>query len=216
MPGRSYSSGAYRYGFNGKEKDKDLNSLTAYDYGFRIYNPGIGKFLSVDPLAGSYPWYTPYQFAGNGPIENIDLEGAEPEKATTIEFNRPKAPPIRIWIDENIRKEALSLAQSNGGGLDISGAKKENRAWVKRILSGGSKLFGTLGAVLTPMSDRGCGGCLTPRSYTPNQTPSTQPQPQPQLTPPDPRTVTPPDKEGEMGAHLYKTVENQKIPELGG
>jgi hypothetical protein len=51
--------------------------LTQYDYGFRIYNPSIGKFLSVDPLTGSYPWYTPYQFAGNTPIQAIDLDGAE-------------------------------------------------------------------------------------------------------------------------------------------
>lgn len=78
MPGRKYSAaGSYRYGFNGKEKDKDLNSLTVYDYGFRIYNPAIGRFLSVDPLFESYAYYTPYQFAGNSPIQNSDLDGAE-------------------------------------------------------------------------------------------------------------------------------------------
>lgn len=49
----------------------------SYDYGFRIYNPRIAKFLSVDPLTKSYPWYTPYQFAGNKPIWAIDLDGLE-------------------------------------------------------------------------------------------------------------------------------------------
>jgi hypothetical protein len=43
----------------------------------RIYNPGLGKFLSVDPLSRQYPWYTPYQFAGNKPIWCKDLDGAE-------------------------------------------------------------------------------------------------------------------------------------------
>ncbi len=78
MPGRS--GGDYRYGFNGKEKDKDreFGSLTHYDYGFRIYNPGVGRFLSVDPLVKDYPWYSPYQFAGNTPIWAVDLEGLEP------------------------------------------------------------------------------------------------------------------------------------------
>lgn len=33
--------------------------------------------LSVDPLTKSYPWYTPYQFAGNTPIQAIDLDGLE-------------------------------------------------------------------------------------------------------------------------------------------
>jgi hypothetical protein len=31
----------------------------------------------VDPLTASYPFYTPYQFAGNSPIYNIDLDGLE-------------------------------------------------------------------------------------------------------------------------------------------
>jgi RHS repeat-associated protein len=78
MPGRSFSSGSYRYGFNGKESDDEVSgSGNQYDYGFRIYNPRIGKFLSVDPLTGSYPWYTPYQFASNNPIVNIDIDGLE-------------------------------------------------------------------------------------------------------------------------------------------
>jgi len=48
-----------------------------YDYGFRIYNPSIAKFLSVDPLTKEYPMYTPYQFGANTPIAAIDLDGAE-------------------------------------------------------------------------------------------------------------------------------------------
>lgn len=48
-----------------------------YDYGFRIYNPAIARFLSVDPLSPDYLWYTPYQFAGNKPIIAVDLDGLE-------------------------------------------------------------------------------------------------------------------------------------------
>jgi RHS repeat-associated protein len=68
----------YRFAFNGKEKIDEINGVgNDYDYGFRIYNARIGKFLSVDPLTRSYPWYTPYQFAGNRPIAAIDLDGLE-------------------------------------------------------------------------------------------------------------------------------------------
>jgi biotin carboxyl carrier protein len=52
--------------------------LNTYDYGFRIFNPSLGKFLSVDPLTKDYPWYTPYQFSGNMPIKFIDVDGLEP------------------------------------------------------------------------------------------------------------------------------------------
>jgi hypothetical protein len=43
----------------------------------RIYDPRLGRFLSVDPLTKSYPHYAPYQFAGNMPIMAIDLDGKE-------------------------------------------------------------------------------------------------------------------------------------------
>ncbi|HEX8659410.1 MAG TPA: RHS repeat-associated core domain-containing protein, partial [Hymenobacter sp.] len=78
-PANATASGGYRYGYNGKEKDNNGElGLTTYDYGFRIYNPGLGRFLSVDPLAPKYPWYTPYQFAGNTPIKFVDIDGLEP------------------------------------------------------------------------------------------------------------------------------------------
>jgi RHS repeat-associated protein len=84
MPNRTYSAeSGYRYGFNGKENDNEVKGEgKMQDYGMRIYDPRLGKFLSVDPLAKAFPWYTPYQFAGNKPIWAIDLDGAE-EKPTT-------------------------------------------------------------------------------------------------------------------------------------
>ncbi|MFN7823723.1 MAG: RHS repeat domain-containing protein, partial [Bacteroidota bacterium] len=77
MPGRKLSGG-YRYGFNGKENDNEVKGEgNQQDYGMRIYDGRIGKFLSVDPLTSDYPFYTPYQFAGNKPIVAIDLDGLE-------------------------------------------------------------------------------------------------------------------------------------------
>ena len=78
MPGRKFVSGEeYRFGFNGKEDDRDWGTQNIQDYGFRLYNPSIGKFLSVDPLAPEYPELTCYQFASNTPIQAIDLDGLE-------------------------------------------------------------------------------------------------------------------------------------------
>ena len=70
---------ANRYGFNGKENDNEVKGIegSQQDYGFRIYDPRLGKFLSVDPLTKKYAHYTPYQFSGNKPIKFIDLDGAE-------------------------------------------------------------------------------------------------------------------------------------------
>jgi RHS repeat-associated protein len=78
MPGRKFTLGEYRYGFNGKEKDDEVSGDgNQYDYGMRIYNPRLGRFLSTDPLGSKYPWLTPYQYASNSPIALIDIDGAE-------------------------------------------------------------------------------------------------------------------------------------------
>ncbi len=44
----------------------------------KIHAQTSSRFLSVDPLAREYPYYTPYQYAGNTPIQAIDLDGLEP------------------------------------------------------------------------------------------------------------------------------------------
>jgi RHS repeat-associated protein len=82
QPGRNYNVTNYRYGFNGKENDNDVKgSGNQIDYGERIYDTRVGRFLSTDPLTRHYPWYTPYQYAGNSPILNIDVDGMEPADA---------------------------------------------------------------------------------------------------------------------------------------
>ncbi len=79
MPGRKFAATSlYRYGFNGKENDNEVKGEgNQQDYGMRIYDTRLGKFLSVDPIAKDYPELTPYQFASNRPIDGIDLDGLE-------------------------------------------------------------------------------------------------------------------------------------------
>jgi RHS repeat-associated protein len=76
---RTYNAAAYKYGYNGKEKDPETG---LQDYGFRMYDPRLCRFPSVDPLTKEYPYYSPYQFAGNMPIQCTDIDGAEPNPAT--------------------------------------------------------------------------------------------------------------------------------------
>ena len=76
MPGRSYTAGDYRYGYNGKEKDDEVKgSGNSYDFGARIYDSRIAKFLSTDYFIKEYVPYTPYGFALNNPIFLKDADG---------------------------------------------------------------------------------------------------------------------------------------------
>lgn len=68
----------YRFGFNGQEKDNEIKGVgNSLSFQYRIYDSRLGKFLSVDPLASSYPWNSTYAFAENDVIRCIDLEGLE-------------------------------------------------------------------------------------------------------------------------------------------
>jgi len=82
MPGRTFTTSVgetYRYGFNGKENIDEVHSSTGtfQDYGFRMYDTRVCRFISVDPITSSYPMLTPYQFASNTPIQAIDIDGLE-------------------------------------------------------------------------------------------------------------------------------------------
>jgi RHS repeat-associated protein len=71
---RSFERGTYRYGFNGKEKQDDIAS-DDYDFGARIYDARLGRWLGVDPLAAKYASISTYVFVANMPIRAIDPDG---------------------------------------------------------------------------------------------------------------------------------------------
>jgi RHS repeat-associated protein len=123
----------YRYGFNGKEDD--IIGLggggATYDYGFRIYNPQIGKFLSVDPLFKEYPWNSPYTFAENDVIRSIDLDGLE--KYIVIYWYRNNS-----LLGATIRVVNNNSASGEKSWLGSSGAiyiKKETQMSKRDLLS---------------------------------------------------------------------------------
>jgi len=68
----------YRYGFQGQEKDDEVKGEgNSINYKYRMHDPRIGRFFAVDPLAGDYPYNSPYAFSENVVIHAIELEGLE-------------------------------------------------------------------------------------------------------------------------------------------
>jgi RHS repeat-associated protein len=82
MANRGFSSAAYRYGFNGKEKETD-GTADNYDFGARIYNGRLGRWLSVDPEAITYTSNSTYHFCNNQPITAVDKNGCNFEFTIT-------------------------------------------------------------------------------------------------------------------------------------
>jgi len=76
MPGRKWTYADYRYEFNSKEKDNEINS-GGQNYGMRTYDKRLGRFFSADVAMPLYPHLSPYNFAANRPIVAIDVEGLQ-------------------------------------------------------------------------------------------------------------------------------------------
>ncbi len=75
---RQFNLASARIGFNGKENDNDVKGNgNQQDYGMRIYDPRLGRFLSVDPLSKQFVWNSTYSFAENDVIRCTDLDGTE-------------------------------------------------------------------------------------------------------------------------------------------
>ena len=78
MPGRKFSSGdGYRFGFNGMEKESDITDVDGghLDFGARLYDSRLGRWLATDKFEKMYPSISPYSFALNSPIKFIDEAG---------------------------------------------------------------------------------------------------------------------------------------------
>jgi len=67
---------AQKVKFGSKELQDELQ-LNVYDYGARNYDPALGRWMNVDPLAETSRRFSPYVYALNNPVYFIDPDGME-------------------------------------------------------------------------------------------------------------------------------------------
>jgi RHS repeat-associated protein len=100
MNGRSFSNEGYRFGFNGMERDNETFT-DAYDFGARILDTRLGRWLSVDPKSYKFPFESQYIFCSNTVIKFKDFHG---EYKVDPNFSS-KYPLITNYIKNNLKSD---------------------------------------------------------------------------------------------------------------
>ncbi len=140
------------------------------DYGMRIYDPRLGRFLSVDPLSKSFPWNSPYSYAEGDVIRSIDLDGLEKYVVTYWydNHNNHRKTTIKAIRSQGV-KEIMDLNFSTANGGDLT----EKDVWVRKLYFDGRQRAEGQGKAALNASEKALfGKALTTREKDPKNYPT--------------------------------------------
>jgi len=94
-----YAENKYKYNDGAELQNKEFSDgtgLEEYDCGFRNYDPQIGRFNQIDPLAILTADFSPYVFAGDNPILFNDPLGLHSVSSQPSSMPRPCHPCVVV------------------------------------------------------------------------------------------------------------------------
>lgn len=93
-----------------------------YYYGARYYDPKVSAWLSVDPLAGEFPAWTPYHYVHNNPVNLTDPTGMSAKCETCPEgeeFDLFRESEVEFKYDQQTKR----VEKTNDEKLKIQDSK---------------------------------------------------------------------------------------------
>jgi RHS repeat-associated protein len=127
LKNRDFISEKYGYGFQNQERDDEMKGEgNSYDFGARIYDNRLSRWLSVDKFGNIYPNISGYVFALNAPIKVIDYGGFTPvgfeqllKELTTSTQNLYNVEKI-VGQSKSVQKMLMGIESAPSGGAPIN------------------------------------------------------------------------------------------------
>lgn len=150
-----------QYKFGGKEYQPELG-LDWYDVSARNYDPALGRWMNIDPLADFMKSESPYEYAFNNPIYYIDTDGRMPYESEQIKQGdlqriQQKTEPVCTDCTEEEKERQIDLDEVVvTPPKDESNSTNDNSSqynfWYFLSRFGGFHIYGPIGSAIDTMA----------------------------------------------------------------